>query len=219
MGSLNNSTTRLATRPKGTMTQQVHDAAESSGETSTRLAESSISTDIGFLLAKLHAAGSVLNNAALAEFGLKERSYSVLALACGNLGPTQRELAEFLSLDPSQIVALIDELEQRGLVERKPGPSTGGRNWCPPQRPAAPSILPPRRQRRQPSRDSWPCLPARRWGPFAPFSARPSGPGIPWNASSNIAVSAACAAGAKAGEQGFDGVGPNGKTDPIHRGL
>lgn len=105
------------------MTQQVHDAAESSGEVSTRLAESSISTDIGFLLAKLHAAGSVLNNAALAEFGLKERSYSVLALACGNLGPTQRELAEFLSLDPSQIVALIDELQQRGLVERKPGPS------------------------------------------------------------------------------------------------
>lgn len=105
------------------MTQQVHDAAESSGEVSTRLAESSISTDIGFLLAKLHAAGSVLNNAALAEFGLKERSYSVLALACGNLGPTQRELAEFLSLDPSQIVALIDELEQRDLVERKPGPS------------------------------------------------------------------------------------------------
>ena len=78
---------------------------------------------MGFLLAKLHAAGSVLNNAALAEFGLKERSYSVLALACGDLGPTQRELADFLSLDPSQIVALIDELEQRGLVERKPGVS------------------------------------------------------------------------------------------------
>ncbi|MCB5292312.1 MarR family winged helix-turn-helix transcriptional regulator [Arthrobacter sp. SO3] len=103
------------------MTQQVNDAAECSVGTATRLAESSISTDIGFLLAKLHAAGSVLNNAALAEFGLKERSYSVLALACGALGPTQRELAEFLSLDPSQIVALIDELEQRGLVERKPG--------------------------------------------------------------------------------------------------
>lgn len=103
------------------MTQQVNDAAESSVGAATRLAESSISTDIGFLLAKLHAAGSVLNNAALAEFGLKERSYSVLALACGSLGPTQRELAEFLSLDPSQIVALIDELEQRGLVERRPG--------------------------------------------------------------------------------------------------
>ncbi len=73
------------------MTQQVNDATESSGGASTRLAESSISTDIGFLLAKLHAAGRVLNNAALAEFGLKERSYSVLALACGDLGPTQRD--------------------------------------------------------------------------------------------------------------------------------
>ncbi|QCB96299.1 MarR family transcriptional regulator [Arthrobacter sp. PAMC25564] len=103
------------------MTLQATDAVESSGGASSRLAESTISNDVGFLLAKLHAAGSVLNNAALAEFGLKERSYSVLALACGDLGPTQRELAEFLSLDPSQIVALIDELEQRGLVERKPG--------------------------------------------------------------------------------------------------
>lgn len=105
------------------MTLQATDAAANPSEPFSRLAESSISNDMGFLLAKLHAAGSVLNNAALAEFGLKERSYSVLALACGNLGPTQRELAEFLSLDPSQIVALIDELEQRGLVERKPGVS------------------------------------------------------------------------------------------------
>jgi DNA-binding MarR family transcriptional regulator len=105
------------------MTLQATDAAGNSSGASSRLAESSISNDVGYLLAKLHAAGSVLNNAALAEFGLKERSYSILALACGDLGPTQRELAEFLSLDPSQIVALIDELEQRGLVERKPGVS------------------------------------------------------------------------------------------------
>ena len=105
------------------MTLQATDAVGNSSEPSSRLAESSISNDMGFLLAKLHAAGSVLNNAALAEFGLKERSYSVLALACSDLGPTQRELADFLSLDPSQIVALIDELEQRGLVERKAGVS------------------------------------------------------------------------------------------------
>ena len=86
-----------------------------------KLVAASISRDAGFLLAKLHAAGSVLNNRALAEFGLKERSYSVLALANSELEPTQREMAEFLSLDPSQIVALIDELEQRGLVVRAPG--------------------------------------------------------------------------------------------------
>ena len=65
--------------------------------------------------------GSVLNNRALAEFDLKERSYSVLILANSGLEPTQREMADFLSLDPSQIVALVDELEKRGLVVRAAG--------------------------------------------------------------------------------------------------
>ncbi|WP_423246818.1 MarR family winged helix-turn-helix transcriptional regulator [Sinomonas puerhi] len=86
-----------------------------------RLAEAAIADDIGLLLAKLHAAGSVLNNRTLAAFELRERSYSVLRLACSGLEPTQRELADFLSLDPSQIVALVDELEGRGLVTREQG--------------------------------------------------------------------------------------------------
>ena len=91
------------------------------GAPAGKLMAATISRDAGFLLAKLHAAGSVLNNRALAAFDLKERSYSVLALANSGLEPTQREMAEFLSLDPSQIVALIDELEKRALVIRAPG--------------------------------------------------------------------------------------------------
>jgi DNA-binding MarR family transcriptional regulator len=86
-----------------------------------RLASADIGNDVGLLLAKLHAAGSVLNNKALGEFDLKERSFSILTLACSGLEPTQRELADFLSLDPSQIVSLVDELEGRGLVERATG--------------------------------------------------------------------------------------------------
>lgn len=86
-----------------------------------RLAKAAIADDVGLLLAKLHAAGSVLNNRALAAFELRERSYSVLRLASSGLEPTQRELADFLSLDPSQIVALVDELEGRGLVTREQG--------------------------------------------------------------------------------------------------
>jgi DNA-binding MarR family transcriptional regulator len=101
------------------MATEVDEAPET--RPADKLMAASISLDAGFLLAKLHAAGSVLNNRALAAFGLKERSYSVLALANSELDPTQREMAEFLSLDPSQIVALIDELEQRGLVVRAPG--------------------------------------------------------------------------------------------------
>jgi DNA-binding MarR family transcriptional regulator len=89
-------------------------------ETPGKLVPASISSDAGFLLAKLHAAGSVVNNRALEDFQLKERSYSVLALAASGLAPSQREIADFLSLDPSQIVSLVDDLEKRGLVLRAP---------------------------------------------------------------------------------------------------
>jgi len=98
------------------------EAADAPGtDRAEKLTAAPMAGDAGFLLAKLHAAGSVLNNRALAGFGLKERSFSVLALAACGLEPAQREMAEFLSLDPSQIVALIDELEGRGLVMRAPG--------------------------------------------------------------------------------------------------
>ncbi|GAB3255111.1 MarR family winged helix-turn-helix transcriptional regulator [Arthrobacter pigmenti] len=86
----------------------------------TRLMEAGIVGDVEFLMARARALGSLQANKALAEVGLKVRSYSVLALACSGLEPSQRELAEFLRLDPSQIVALVDELEQRELVAREP---------------------------------------------------------------------------------------------------
>ncbi|AFR27835.1 MarR family winged helix-turn-helix transcriptional regulator [Arthrobacter sp. Rue61a] len=86
-----------------------------------RLAAAKIGSDMGLLLAKLHATGSLLNNKALADYGLRERSFSVLTLACSGLEPTQRELADFLSLDPSQVVSLVDDLEHRGLVKRAQG--------------------------------------------------------------------------------------------------
>jgi DNA-binding MarR family transcriptional regulator len=87
----------------------------------SRLATGAVANDIGLLIAKLRAVGAGLNNKALAELGLRERSYSVLRLACSGLEPTQRELADFLALDPSQIVALVDDLEGRGLVSRAQG--------------------------------------------------------------------------------------------------
>ncbi|MFE4197604.1 MarR family winged helix-turn-helix transcriptional regulator [Paenarthrobacter sp. NPDC056912] len=86
-----------------------------------RLATAKIGNDVGLLLAKLHATGSLLNNRALADYGLRERYFSVLTIACSGLEPTQRELADFLSLDPSQVVSLVDDLEHRGLVNRTQG--------------------------------------------------------------------------------------------------
>lgn len=90
--------------------------------TSDRLRDSALAREIEFLNARARSIGSALANELLLEFGLRVRSYSVLALACGGLRPTQRQLAEFLRLDPSQIVALVDELESAGLVRREPDP-------------------------------------------------------------------------------------------------
>ena len=78
--------------------------------------------DLGFLLARASAVALARTNTALAEHGLRARSYSVLALAVAGGRPSQRDLAEFLRLDPSQVVALIDDLEQRGLARREPDP-------------------------------------------------------------------------------------------------
>ncbi|MCO1653748.1 MarR family winged helix-turn-helix transcriptional regulator [Pseudonocardia humida] len=84
---------------------------------------SPLADDLGFLLSR--ASGLVVRatNESLAEIGLRVRPYSVLVLACDHEGGiSQRDLAAALGLDPSQVVALVDELAGRGLVRRAPSP-------------------------------------------------------------------------------------------------
>lgn len=88
-----------------------------------RLWDSPLGADLSFLLARANAISLSAGNAALAPHGLKARSYSVLALAAADTRPSQRELASFLRLDPSQLVSLVDDLQARGLVERRPDPN------------------------------------------------------------------------------------------------
>lgn len=88
-----------------------------------RLLGSDLSADVNFLLARINALSLSASNAALAEHGLKVRSYAVLTVAASGDRPSQRELASFLQLDPSQVVSLVDDLEARGLVERLPDPT------------------------------------------------------------------------------------------------
>ncbi len=88
-----------------------------------RLVGAALADQTSFLIARANARSLALGNAALAPLGLKVRSYSVLALAAGDERPSQRDLAAFLRLDPSQVVSLVDDLESRGLVERVPDPS------------------------------------------------------------------------------------------------
>ncbi|WP_413768910.1 MarR family winged helix-turn-helix transcriptional regulator [Rhodococcus pyridinivorans] len=80
--------------------------------------------DLGFLLSRVSGLVAAQTNQVLAPLDLKVRPYSLLVLACENAdGVTQRSVASTLGLDPSQIVALVDELERRDLVERVPDSS------------------------------------------------------------------------------------------------
>src|SRR3954452_14358553 len=87
-----------------------------------RLYSTDLASEIEFLTARARSLGSGRANNMLAELDLKVRSYSVLSLACSGENPSQRELADFLSLDPSQIVSLVDQLEKRGAVSREADP-------------------------------------------------------------------------------------------------
>lgn len=87
-----------------------------------RLETTELADEIEFLTARARSLGSSRANQLLADLDLKVRSYSVLSLACSGENPSQRELADFLSLDPSQIVSLVDQLEKRGAVTREADP-------------------------------------------------------------------------------------------------
>jgi DNA-binding MarR family transcriptional regulator len=86
-----------------------------------RAATGELTDDIGFLMSRASGLLVRASNAALAPTGLRVRAYSALSLACAApAGITQRDLAEVLGLDPSQVVLLVDELATSGLVERRP---------------------------------------------------------------------------------------------------
>lgn len=83
---------------------------------------SDLLSDIEFLVARVRAIGSQHAREALAPHGLRVRGFAVLSLACGAVSPTQRAIADFLQLDPSQVVAVIDQLEASGFVRRSQDP-------------------------------------------------------------------------------------------------
>ncbi|MFD1504341.1 MarR family winged helix-turn-helix transcriptional regulator [Georgenia yuyongxinii] len=79
--------------------------------------------NIGLLLSLASARGVASANVALGPVELNSRSYSLLEQLAGTDGVSQRALADAIRLDPSQIVAMIDGLERRGLAERRPNPA------------------------------------------------------------------------------------------------
>lgn len=61
----------------------------------------------------------------LAPYGLKPVDFSVMSTIHHNPGVTSRQLCATLNLLPPNLVGLIQTLEARGLIERKPHPHDG----------------------------------------------------------------------------------------------
>jgi len=59
---------------------------------------------------------------ALEPLGLRPPHFGVMTLIATDPGLTQQELAQRSLIDPSSMVAVVDELEELGYAERRPHP-------------------------------------------------------------------------------------------------
>jgi MarR family transcriptional regulator, lower aerobic nicotinate degradation pathway regulator len=78
--------------------------------------------DAGFLLARAGGRAIRSLNRALEPFGLRSRHYTVLIASAEHGGLSQRELGDLLGIDPSAVVALVDDLQKAGFIRRDPHP-------------------------------------------------------------------------------------------------
>jgi DNA-binding MarR family transcriptional regulator len=76
-------------------------------------------TGAAFLLAQLGAHGARRFAERVAEIGLTAPDAGLLRKIASDPGVSQQVLAEHLGVMPSRMVALVDELETKGIIERR----------------------------------------------------------------------------------------------------
>jgi DNA-binding MarR family transcriptional regulator len=79
--------------------------------------------DITLLVGKVRALALKMTDTRLSRYDLDLRHYSILSAVEEGGASSQRELADYLNLESRRAMALIDNLEQRGLVTRRTDPS------------------------------------------------------------------------------------------------
>jgi DNA-binding MarR family transcriptional regulator len=75
---------------------------------------------LGFLLSQIGFAVAQGFKAAMAPLGLDPREFALLNAIATASGQPQQVLSEELAIPPSSMVGLVDSLEARGLIERRP---------------------------------------------------------------------------------------------------
>jgi DNA-binding MarR family transcriptional regulator len=77
---------------------------------------------VGFLISQLGFFSSRRFTQALEPLGLGPRDFLLMRFVAAADGQSQQTLAEQLGVPASRMVALVDHLEEMGLVERRPDP-------------------------------------------------------------------------------------------------
>ncbi|MDL4815826.1 MarR family winged helix-turn-helix transcriptional regulator [Actinomadura opuntiae] len=80
-------------------------------------------TGVAFLLAQLGAHAAGLFAERVAGLDLTPAQAGLLRMLATVPGRSQRELADALGMPPSRFVPFADELEERGLIERRRNPA------------------------------------------------------------------------------------------------
>lgn len=84
---------------------------------------SPLSERVGFLLVKLGFCATDRLAERLAPLGLGARHFELLSYVADAEGLSQQQLADAMGLHRNQMVKLVDGLEARKLVERRPHPA------------------------------------------------------------------------------------------------
>src|SRR5215469_13581261 len=78
---------------------------------------------VAFLLVQLGMEAARRFGGRLAPRGVERRHVGMLTRLAENEGKAQQAIGELIGLNPAQMVFLVDELEDRGFVERRRNPA------------------------------------------------------------------------------------------------
>lgn len=98
-----------------------HNGAERPG--ARGIAVGMLNASLGYMLRRAQLAVSADFGATLAELELRPGQYAALAVIGCNHGVTQSEVCETLGIWRTNFVAVIDDLERRGLAQRVSSPN------------------------------------------------------------------------------------------------
>ncbi|NUR90623.1 MAG: MarR family transcriptional regulator [Nonomuraea sp.] len=87
-----------------------------------------MSSRLGYLLKHAQLRLQELTGPALAPYGVDGRELAVLAVLDAGQAISQQDAATRLGIDRTTMVAMVDALERKGLVARRPDPADRRRN-------------------------------------------------------------------------------------------